>query len=40
MEIPKIPVDETDIQPATDGTSVKALEVAIGRQVRTFRKGS
>jgi transcriptional regulator with XRE-family HTH domain len=37
MDIPKTPADDNDNPSTAEDTSVKALEVAIGRQVRTFR---
>ena len=38
MDTTKIPVDDPANSHTAEDTSVKALEVAIGRQVRTFRK--
>ena len=38
MDKHKLPVVDTDDPRAAEDTSVKALEVAIGRQVRTLRK--
>ena len=37
MDIPETPADDNDNAYTAEDTSVKALEVAIGRQVRTFR---
>ena len=37
MDIPETPADDKDNPSTAEDTSVKALEVAIGRQVRTFR---
>ena len=37
MDIPETPADDNDNASTAEDTSVKALEVAIGRQVRTFR---
>lgn len=38
MDTPEIAVDDTGNPPAGEETSVKALEIAIGRQVKSLRK--
>jgi len=38
MDIPELPMEDTDDPRTAEDKSVKALEVAIGRQVRTLRK--